>query len=423
METSRTHLVSETELNNLSLSFENLQVNDPSYSSFNQIHPSPVPVPLYPQSTWAVPSLSGRSTVPSLSGRSNPQYETITSSNFQTSLGFQANPLQHCANSGILLLAQDEQGSQYLQEKLTSGDSRFLDKVFNVVSEFTFQIICNQYARFVFGKFIEACNEDQLLQITLRITSKDQLFVQASVDKFGSSSIRKLMKAVANRPPLLDLVMKALKRLFRFLMMTKPGSSVVLQCLEQIYNHNNKNDFIYQAALEHCLYLACHEQGCINMNNFIDEMKGPRRKQILYLISMNAASLSRNFSGNYVVQHVLELEDPYLIETICFSLRGHYIDLSLTKCGSFVVQNCLKYRITVNYIVEEFLLNSDQIFRVACDKYGNYVIQTALIETMRPNSLHLHQRLVTKLRQNLDSLRFGYGKHVYNLIKDCDLQN
>ncbi|KAH9727065.1 Pumilio [Citrus sinensis] len=415
MEKSSTGSDFETECENLLRCFDILEaINDAtgqtsiaadssssssssSASSSSSSVPVPVAIPLYSENLWAVRSLSGRG--------------DFGTSDFRFPSALQTIAFEHCTNHDLFSLAQDQEGSQYLQENLSSGDSRILDKLFWVVSGFTFELMSGQYGRFVFGKFIESCNESQLALIILKITFQDQLFLLASVDKFGSSSVKKLIKVVAHLPPLLYHVMSALKRLFKFLMMTKPGSSVILQCLEPSYNH--KNDFIYQAALEHCLYLACHEQGCINLNNFIDNMKGSRRKQILHLISVNAASLSRHRSGNYVVQHVLSLEDPFLIDAICFALRGHYVDLSLTKCGSFVVQKCLKYQNAVHYIIEE-LLNSDQILQVANDKYGNYVIQTALAETMRQDRLSVHQRLVTKLQQHLAALRvMKYGSNVY----------
>lgn len=414
MEKSSTGSDLETECENLLRCFEILEaINDAtgqtsiaadsssiSSSSSSSPVPVPVPVPLYSESMWAVQSLSGRGDF----GTSDCEFPSA----------LQAKAFEHCTNHDLFSLAQDQEGSQYLQEKLISRDSRILDKLFWVVIGFTFELMSDQYGRFVFGKFIESCNESQLALIILKITFQDQLFLQASVDKFGSSSIKKLIKVIAQSPPLLYHVMSALKRLFKFLMMTKPGSSIILQCLEPCYTH--KNDFIHQAALEHCLYLACHEQGCINLNNFIDSMRGLRRKQILHLISMNAASLSRNRSGNYVVQHVLNLEDPFLIDTICFALRGHYVDLSLTKCGSFVVQKCLKYQNTVHYMVEE-LLNSEKLLQVASDKYGNYVIQTALVETMRQGRLGVHERLVTKLQQHLAALQvMKYGSNVYKWI-------
>ncbi|KAJ4723738.1 pumilio-like 12-like isoform X1 [Melia azedarach] len=423
------------EYENLLHSLENLRVYNPtvepttsadtSFSSLNQLQqqqnqrPAPVlPVPLYSESSiWAVQGLRGRE---KFSG-SNLQYETVSGSDFQfsgTNAGFQANPFQDSkfqlteTSDDVLLMAQDQEGSQYLKEKLFSGDSRFTSKIFQAVYRFPFQLMCHQYGRFVFGKLIESCSDHQLTQITLKITSHDREFLDASIDRLGSASIKKMIRVLA-KEPLISYVMSILNRLFKFIMVNKFGSSIIIQCLESRYSRENV--LIYQAALEHCLTLACHEQGCIYLNNFIDEMIGPRRRQILHLICMNSPNLSADIFGNYVLQHVLKLENLDLIKKIRYAMTGHYIDLSMQKGGSFVVQQCLKYEEMVQYIVEEFL-NSNRIFQVANDRYGNYVIQTALEETMRVNRFNLHYRLIMKLQPHSAALQFGYGKNIYNLI-------
>ncbi|KAK3198386.1 hypothetical protein Dsin_021801 [Dipteronia sinensis] len=113
------------------------------------------------------------------------------------------------------------------------------------------------------------------------------------------------------------------------------------------------------------------------MNNFIDEMSGTRSKQLLYLISINSASLSNDPYGNFVVQHVIKLENPEFIELICLALKGHLVDLSMMKEGSHVVEKILKFQNFIGHLVFDFL-NSDRIIQVANDRYGNYVIQKAL---------------------------------------------
>ncbi|KAJ4723740.1 Pumilio-12-like protein [Melia azedarach] len=366
---------------------------------------------------WAVQGWSGRENF----DVSNPQYETIASSHFNspsTNAAFRANPIEHSdfqsplGCNDILLLAQDQQGSQYLQEKLFSGDSRITSKMFQAVYGFPFQLMCHKYGRFVFGMFLQSCSDDQLTLITMKITSHDQEFLDAATGRYGSSSIKKMIGLLAESP-MISYVMSILNRLFKLMMTDKFGSSIILQCLES--RHRRENVLIYQAALEHCLTLACHEQGCIHLNNFIDEMGGSRRRQLLHLICMNAPNLSADSFGNFVVQHVLKLENPDLIKKISSVMTGHYIGLSTKKGGSFVVQKCLKYEGMLHNIVEEFL-NSNRIFQVANDRYGNYVIQTALEETMRVGRFDLHSRLVMKLQPHCAVLRFGYGKNIYNLI-------
>ncbi|XP_044465433.1 pumilio homolog 12-like [Mangifera indica] len=315
----------------------------------------------------------------------------------------------------ILLMAKDEEGSKFLQEGLSFPVySRIVSRVFEMALEFTLELMTSKHGRFVFGKLIESCDEDHLRAITFKIVSEVDLFLNASIDINGSSCIKKLIRVLGrSKTNFLAQIMSTLGRFFGYLMVNRTGSSIILLSLDNCYIRNN--DFVYQAALEHCLSLANHEQGCISMNNFIDEMKGSRRKQILQLISMNAVCLAKNPFGNYVLKHVLDLEDPALIEKICLMLRGHVINLSMMKGGSHVVEKCLKFQEFMYYAVEEFL-GSNRTVEVANHSCGNYVMQTALRETRRVDR-GLHDRLVMKLRENLtELLQFGHGRHVYKLI-------
>ncbi|KAK2638523.1 hypothetical protein Ddye_026318 [Dipteronia dyeriana] len=318
----------------------------------------------------------------------------------------------------ILFLITEEIGSQYLQQFMSLMDSTIVDRIFYALFIRVFEVMSDQFGRHVFAKLIKSCSHDQLQLITLKITSRDDLLFKASLNKHGSSSIKQLIRVISKSPPpqLIDLITSALKRLFKHMMITKSGLSILLHCLETLTNHQNDN--IYLAALEDFDRVSCREQGCISMNNFIDEMSGTRRKQLLYLISINSASLSNDPYGNFVVQHVIELENPEFIELICFALKGQLVDLSMLKEGSHVVEKILKFENFIGHVVFDFL-NSDRILQVANDRYGNYVIQKALKESLRVDR-YLFQSLVMKLKQeDFDSLRFGYGKNVFKFITGC----
>ncbi|KAI9186066.1 hypothetical protein LWI28_013433 [Acer negundo] len=259
----------------------------------------------------------------------------------------------------------------------------------------------DQFGRHVFARLIKSCSHDHLQLITLKITSRDDFLFKASLHKHGSSSIKQLIRVVSKSPPpLIDLITSALKRLFKHMMITKSGLSIILDCLETLKNHQNEN--IDLAALEDFDRVSCHEQGCISMKNFIDEMRGTRRKQLLYLISINSASLSNDPYGNFV----------------CLALKGQLVDVSMKKEGSHVVEKILKFENLIGHVVYDFV-NSDRIVQVANDRYGNYVIQKALKESMRVDG-YLFQRLVMKLKQeDFNSLGFGYGKKVFKFITGC----
>ncbi|GAY35375.1 hypothetical protein CUMW_015920, partial [Citrus unshiu] len=169
-------------------------------------------------------------------------------------------------------------------------------------------------------------------------------------------SMQKLIKVLVGSP-CISLVISAAYRRFKDMMFSKEASSVIIKCLETL--DEQQNEVLYLAAMNHFRELATHVRGCVSLNNFINEMRGPRRGQLLDLISSHAEFLSKDPSGNYVVQHVLGLGDLKYSEKICSLLKGKFEELSLLRCGSH-------------------LISDHQFLHLARHKYGNFVIQQAL---------------------------------------------
>lgn len=86
---------------------------------------------------------------------------------------------------------------------------------------------------------------------------------------------------------------------------------------------------------------------------------------------------------NYVVQYVVELEDPPVTLDLVRQLSGNYAYLSRNKYGSHAVQKLLKIKyIDSSYIINDLLREIDSLL---LDPFGNYVIQTALfVANVRP---------------------------------------
>ncbi|XP_041025273.1 putative pumilio homolog 7, chloroplastic, partial [Juglans microcarpa x Juglans regia] len=100
----------------------------------------------------------------------------------------------------------------------------------------------------------------------------------------------------------------------------------------------------------------------------------------------------------------------------CSVLSGHYVQISLRKGGSHVVERCLQ-SFGMEHVLQE-LLKSDNIhelLQLARDRYGNYVVQTALTATKRAGSPS-HGSLVWLLKQHSNALQSGYGSNVMKLI-------
>lgn len=84
-------------------------------------------------------------------------------------------------------------------------------------------------------------------------------------------------------------------------------------------------------------------------------------------------------SRNYVVQYILDLKIPLATANLVSQFEGKYVQLSVQKFSSNVVEKCLKTfgeddRATI--IIE--LLSVSHFDQLLQDPYANYVIRSAI---------------------------------------------
>ncbi|KAK8505149.1 hypothetical protein V6N12_066682 [Hibiscus sabdariffa] len=346
----------------------------------------------------------------------NPSFSGFHGVNWSNGFSYGNPRFEATSNVGnpsniVITMAMTEDGSELLQDLLSLKDSRISNLIFNMVFEFIFELMIHQFGRYLFQKLIESVDEIRLQIIMEKLTFPENHIYHASVHKYGNFSVKKLITTL-KRSPLITYVIKAFSNKFEKLMTDPTGRYMIMECLDVL--DSRTNDLLYVRAMERCLELSRHEQGVVSMNACIARIKGPRRDQLLDWICDNVRFLAQDPTGNYVVQYVVGLNNPAINDQIFSLLDGLYVKLSMTKTGSHLVEQCLQLS-GMNRVISEFL-GSDRLVFVAKDRYGNYVIQTALKESKKRNG-RIHASLIMKLEEHLDCLRHGYGRNILRLIQ------
>ncbi|KAF5750152.1 hypothetical protein HS088_TW03G00484 [Tripterygium wilfordii] len=291
---------------------------------------------------------------------------------------------------------------------LEKKDRKLISGVFDSLIDTILMLMTDQDGHRMFVKLIESCEEDQLLQIVLRISKNYRWFLDALCGEYGSISMNKLIQ-VHKKSPLISIIVRGLSIGFFNLMTNRHGASVIFQCLEILTPKKNKLLFI--AATENCLRLTTHQHGCKSFQIFMEQTKGSYKDKLLDIVSDHAVSLSQDSFGNHAVQRVLDLKHPVYTAKICRNLKGHYVRLSMLKGGSFVVEKCLRPSPVMNFVVKDLLQSGRHLQQLAGDQYGKYVIQTAL-EVTKVAEPPLHRKLEMELEQYQNHLADSrYGKN------------
>ncbi|XP_050221562.1 putative pumilio homolog 8, chloroplastic [Mercurialis annua] len=326
----------------------------------------------------------------------------------------------------LIQYATTVQGSRNLQNLLASTElysvteilyfaSDMLNRVLDLVHDLPviYYLMLHQQGCYVCSKLVDACNPQQLELILYTITRNPNLFVEICCNIHGQKVIKKLTKIVKNTP-LVYYLLDTLYMQFNQLMINQVGLYVIISCLDCL--NVEQNTFLCGAVIDNCLLLSTNRIGCVSVNNFIDRIQGSQRHMLLQLIANNAVFLSQDPWGNFVVRKVLGLENPIYSAITGATLRGYYATLSVQKWGCHVVEKCLLSQAVVIYVVDDLLrCSANQLLQIARDRFGNFVIQKALVATKKGNS-GLHLILLKRLEPSLGVLQYGYGKNVYSLI-------
>lgn len=83
-----------------------------------------------------------------------------------------------------------------------------------------------------------------------------------------------------------------------------------------------------------------------------------------------------------MVQYTIGVKSPSVHGTIASLFEGNYVQLSMQKFGSNVVEKCLKeFREDLKATIMFELLSVSQFEQLLQHPYANYVIQSALLYT------------------------------------------
>lgn len=270
-----------------------------------------------------------------------------------------------------------------------------------------------------FKETISTLDKAELQRMASLLTSDSDYFMAIVTNKNGSKRVQKLLGISDD----LDaLFCAAILRRFLHITADKYASYVTIRAMTVF--EEEKKKAMYEHILHHALDLACDQHGCIALNDIITDADDPYyRNQILDLVAYNALRLSNHASGNFVVQHVLTLFDSRSIHNIAVSLRGHCIDLSFKKYGSYIMEKLLEAEESIAVVVVELLeCEGGRLMRLGRNEFGSFVVCKALRMTKEMSRMDLFWRLVEKLMPFVHLLRRSHGNNIANILESLKLR-
>ncbi|KAJ4916392.1 hypothetical protein Rs2_01942 [Raphanus sativus] len=307
----------------------------------------------------------------------------------------------------IYLMAKDQHGCRSLQKILEDGASLDTMAIFNEVFPHVVELMIHPFGNYLMQKLLDVCNEEQRTMIILLVTSEPGLLVRIALNAHGTRVVQRLVESIKTKNQIY-LLTSALRPGFLNLAKDVNGNHVVQRCLQCLTTQDN--EFIFEDAARFCIDIATHQHGCCVLQKCVACSTGQQREKLIIEISRNSLFLAQHPYGNYAVQFIIEMRDFKATAMVLARLKGHYVELSMQKFSSHLVEKCLTHCPESRPQIVLELISVPRFDLLIQDPFANFVIQAALSVTKGS----LHAILVELIRPHSDLRKNPYCKRIFS---------
>jgi hypothetical protein len=296
-------------------------------------------------------------------------------------------------------------GSRLIQTRLDidTEERAFFQHFFEQLQGHEYELMTNKFGRFAFEKLLSLCHDEERTIILRSLAPK---LHKVACDAHGSFGAQVLVKAL-HTDEQLDLLVAAVQPHILELITHYKGHYLVVVLLTHF--PFERFSFIDDAIIHNFVAVTTNNQGLQAMKAVFKSRSAEEIGRILKVISDNVLSIVEHQYGNYVVQQSLscaslpitfmpgsaedveqDVDAPEVLvenkrhkQALLGKLKGRIRHLSQLKFASNVVEFCLKTLQSTHWtalVISELLADPPGAVKsLINDRYGNYVLQTALL--------------------------------------------
>ncbi|TVY84508.1 Pumilio domain-containing protein [Lachnellula suecica] len=377
----------------LNMGMQNMALNSPMYSPHNPYAPYGN---IYPQSQ-AAPRDSQARVI-----QQRRQNDGEAMNRF-------ANLSLEQIGGEIYALCKDQHGCRYLQKKLEDRNPDQVHMIWLETNQHVIELMTDPFGNYLCQKLLEYCNDEER---TVLIDNASHDLVRIALNQHGTRALQKMIEFIST-PAQVQIIIQALRYRVVELIQDLNGNHVIQKCLNKLSPKDAQ--FIFDAVGQNCVDVGTHRHGCCVLQRCIDHASGDQKAWLIRQISNTAIQLVQDPFGNYVVQYILDLNEPIFTEPLVAMFQGRVPQLSKQKFSSNVIEKCLRcaQEPSKDMLIEE-MLQPSELDRLLRDSFANYVIQTAL-DYANPQ---MKTRLIEAIRPYLPAIRTTpYGRRIQAKIQ------
>jgi hypothetical protein len=159
----------------------------------------------------------------------------------------------------LMALIKDQNGCRMIQKKLEEKKEEFLKGFFDKVKNNIFEIICDQFGNYVIQKFVESCNDKNIIK-NLMICIKPKIY-PISINCYGTRGFQRLIEFLSEESDyeiMKDFITNNVLNLIKDV-----NGNHVIQKVLQVYP-KERNNFIILEIINNIIEISKLKQGgCI----------------------------------------------------------------------------------------------------------------------------------------------------------------
>jgi hypothetical protein len=330
-------------------------------------------------------------------------------SNFRVAMNRFANLSLEQIGGEIYALCKDQHGCRFLQKKLEDRIPEQVHMIWLETNQHVIELMTDPFGNYLCQKLLEYCNDEER---TVLIENASHDLVRIALNQHGTRALQKMIEFISTSGQI-QTIIGALRYRVVELIQDLNGNHVIQKCLNKLSPTDAQ--FIFDAVGTNCIDVGTHRHGCCVLQRCIDHASGEQKAWLIRQISNNAYNLVQDPFGNYVVQYILDLNEPIFTEPLVAMFQGRVSQLSKQKFSSNVIEKCLRcaQEPSKDMLIEE-MLQPAELDRLLRDSFANYVIQTAL-DYANPA---MKARLIEAIRPYLPAIRTTpYGRRIQAKIQ------
>lgn len=303
-------------------------------------------------------------------------------------------------NGKIYMMSLDKYSCIKLQKELELKNIDSINFIYSEIIDYIDELMCDPIANYLCQKLLDLIDKNQR---SIVIDKCKNSLINISNSPYGTRSIQKLIEVI-DVDVEFSIIREILKDYVVEMIQNLNGNHVIRKCLQCKISPCN-NQFIYDSICLNCITVTTNTYGCCIFKDCLEYGTMTQKIQLVDAINSNIIILIQDPFANYTIQYIFELKiDPKICNKFVKAITGQVYSFSKHKFSSNVIEKCIKNGDgdCVKRIMNELLFNpkisinkmkiysesfikkkaQQQMLDLLQDKFGNYVIQTCLNESM-----------------------------------------